>query len=159
MHNNYEIVCIEEDRIFIVPCPVHDLENLLRDKVSFQDYFCDSYRYGYSIYNRVSFPILDKFISQLQKKLGANVSEFSKISSCKNKKGNKRVIFGYKDRDRLVWQEVVLLFHYRNKHPGISGGGGLIPYCECCDYFLAPYNEHIPEQEITGFPSSYLFDI
>jgi hypothetical protein len=156
----YEIVRIEEDKIFIVPCPVNDLENLLWDEISFKKYFCGGfYRYGYSIYDRVSFPSLEKIISQLQKKLGADVSEFSKIPSCKNKKGNKRVIFGYKDRDRLVWQEVVLLFHYRNKHPGISGGGGLIPYCECCDYFLAPYNEHIPEQEITGFPSSSLFDL
>jgi hypothetical protein len=157
MHNNYEIVCVEDDRIFIVPCPVNDLENLLWEKDRFLDYFC--YRHEYSISDRVRFPILYKFISQLQKKLGADVSEFSKISSCKNKKGNKRVIFGYKNRDRLVWQEVVLLFHRRNKHPGISGGGGLIPYCECQDYYLITYNEHIPEQEIAGFPSSSLFDL
>jgi len=157
MKTAYEIVCIEEDRIFIVPCPVHDLENLLWNEEQFLNYFSND---GYSIQDRVCFPFLDEVISQLQKTLGADVSEFSKFySSCKkDKTGNKRVIFGYKNRDRLVWKEVVLLIHRRNKHPQISGGG-LIPHCECRDYYLAIYKEHAPEQEITGFPSSSLFDL
>lgn len=155
MHNNYEIVCVEEDRIFIVPCPVHDLENFLRREDLFDR---GSYFPGME---RTRFPRLEKIIEELQSNLSVEISKVNcgTYERPISKMGSKRVVFGYKHGEKLLWNEVVLLGHTRNKHPGISGGGGLIRGAFCEDLYLSDYHEHVPKQEITGFPSSSLFNL
>jgi hypothetical protein len=169
MHNNYEIVRVEDDRIFIVPYPIDDIENFLWEKDCFEDYFGNN---GYSETDRVRFPKLETVMDQLKKNLGVDLTEMTRLSfgfsynqknyflngSEENHKGYKKVIFGFKDGDTLIWKEVVILGHLRNRHPRISGGGGLMKNQTCYDHYLIEYNEHTPkEEEINGVANSWLF--
>jgi hypothetical protein len=158
MHNNYEIVRVEEDRIFI--STIDDYYDVFSQGYEEKAKLPDFPSHGSPPKN----PKLGCIVEQLMNKLkaditlledppesemqvvGANGVKKNKIEICE--KGSKRIIFG----NNKIWKEVVVFV--RSSMGGGGVGGGAFYFC------LIDYNEHIPNQdEITGVSNSFLFSI
>lgn len=146
----YEVVCVEEDRIFIF----FDVDALIENTMKHHHLWGID-----SVFTKVFENLKDSrsdgfrkalhvIINSLEKNLEAKITtiKFNQYKGGWKIKfpGSKRIVISFSQKENFIWKEAALVeYTHTDRH-----------------FELIDYDEHAPNKsEITGFPSSSLFDL
>lgn len=146
----YEVVRVEEDRIFIFFDVDAFIENTIKHHhlwgIDFV--FMEVFENLNDSRSDFSQGILHVIIDSLEKNLEAKITtiKFNQYKGGWKIKfpGSRRIVISLSQKENFIWKEAALVEHtHTDRH-----------------FELINYDEHAPDKsEITGFPSSSLFDL